>query len=753
MSSFDKNQSIMKTTVTTTITLFLCAILYAQNTHNLDFETLKNETAKGWTTFGTGDYKVSFDTSIAQNGNISGAIASTGSNTQFKALAYTIPADFGGKKIKLSGYLKTENVTNGWAGLWLRVDPEISFDNMRSRNIDGTNDWKKYEIELKLGNKAKQIVFGGILSGTGKIWVDNLEITIDGKPIDQAPEKELDKVQQDQEFNTGSAITFGNLNTQQIDNLDLLGRVWGFLKYYHPEIAKGNVNWDYELFRVLPKYHNAKTTTERDVVLINWIDKLGNVEICKKCKDVSEDAFLKPDLDWITSSSISKNLSDKLLYIQQNRNQDEHYYIGMMPSVGNPEFKNENAYSDMTYPDAGFRLLSVYRYWNMINYFFPNKHLTDKDWDSCLAEYIPKFINAKNELEYELVVLQMIADINDTHANLWGGNDKIQEQRGDFFSPVHVRFIENQLVVDDFFDEEKRKATGLEIGDVITHINGKSVDALVEDMNPFYPASNQPTRLRDISFDILRSSKNSLELTVNRQERPMNVTLDLFNKSNFSGYYRWYPKRTERSFKKINNDVGYVTLQNITVEDISLLKEAFKDTKGIIVDIRNYPSTFVPFKLGNYLNSNRSDFVKFTQGSVNQPGEFLHREGHKVGVNKGLTYKGQKVIILVNELSQSQAEYTAMAFRAGDRTTIIGSTTAGADGNVSSIVLPGGLSTMISGIGVQYPDGNETQRIGIVPDVEVKPTIAGITEGRDELMEKALELINQNISKTETIKD
>jgi C-terminal processing protease CtpA/Prc len=49
---------------------------------------------------------------------------------------------------------------------------------------------------------------------------------------------------------------------------------------------------------------------------------------------------------------------------------------------------------------------------------------------------------------------------------------------------------------------------------------------------------------------------------------------------------------------------------------------------------------------------------------------------------------------------------------------------------------------MISGIGVYYPDGKETQRIGIVPDIVVKPTIKGISEGRDEPLEKALEIIN-----------
>jgi C-terminal processing protease CtpA/Prc len=72
---------------------------------------------------------------------------------------------------------------------------------------------------------------------------------------------------------------------------------------------------------------------------------------------------------------------------------------------------------------------------------------------------------------------------------------------------------------------------------------------------------------------------------------------------------------------------------------------------------------------------------------------------------------------------------------------VVGSTTAGADGNVSQIILPGGLSTMISGIGVFYPDKRPTQRVGIVADVEVRPTIAGIRAGRDEVLEEALRQI------------
>ncbi len=85
-----------------------------------------------------------------------------------------------------------------------------------------------------------------------------------------------------------------------------------------------------------------------------------------------------------------------------------------------------------------------------------------------------------------------------------------------------------------------------------------------------------------------------------------------------------------------------------------------------------------------------------------------------------------------------------MALRAGDNTTIIGSQTAGADGNVSSISFPGDLRTWISGLGVYYPDGTATQRVGIVPDIEVHPTVEGITQGRDEVLERAVEVIRAN---------
>jgi C-terminal processing protease CtpA/Prc len=138
----------------------------------------------------------------------------------------------------------------------------------------------------------------------------------------------------------------------------------------------------------------------------------------------------------------------------------------------------------------------------------------------------------------------------------------------------------------------------------------------------------------------------------------------------------------------------------------------------------------------------KTPFVKFSNCSIEFPGLFTFTKATVVGEKNKNYYRG-KVVILTNEISQSSSEFHAMAYRSNPNATVIGSTTAAADGNVSAFSLPGGISTMISAIGVYYPDGMETQRIGIVPNIEVKPTIQGVKKEQDELIEKAIEVINQ----------
>jgi C-terminal processing protease CtpA/Prc len=164
-----------------------------------------------------------------------------------------------------------------------------------------------------------------------------------------------------------------------------------------------------------------------------------------------------------------------------------------------------------------------------------------------------------------------------------------------------------------------------------------------------------------------------------------------------------------------------------------------RGTEGLIIDIRNYPSEFVVYALGSLLVDSETGFARFTHPDPSNPGAFYW--GATASLSPEQPHYPGRVVILVDETSMSQAEYTSMALRVAPGSVVVGSTTAGADGNVSRFPLPGGLQSMISGLGVYYPDGRPTQRVGIVPDLFVTPTIAGIRDGRDEVLEAALRQI------------
>mgnify|MGYP001221281560 CR=1 FL=1 len=738
----------MKKPVFTFLLLFLATTAYCQaqvetTVFNLDFEKVENDSPVGWSDFGNSSYHIALDAVQVKNGNYAASIEFKEGTPEFRAWEFVIPHSYPGKKITLTGYIKTENVTDGYAGLWMRIDPNIAFDNMGNRGVTGTTDWTKYEITLDMNpGRTTQIVVGGLLVGKGKMWLDDLNITIDGKAIESlAPYERVPlPADKDKEFDEGSQITAIVLDNNQIEHLKQLGLIWGFLKYHHPAIAKGDYNWDYELFRILPAVLQTKSQKELDKLFIDWIHRLGEFPILTRPTVQSPEVKLEPDLDWITNSGFSSELSALLMKVKNAGNPEEHYYIDFVPNVGNPVFNNESGYSSMTYPDAGYRLLALFRYWNIIQYYFPYKHLIEEDWKQVLKEFIPKLNAAEDETAYTLAVLKLIERVHDTHANVWGGNPVLRNYFGLNYAPVELTFVEGKPLVTGFYDEQLGEETGLKVGDQIATINKKPVEEIIKGLEKYSPASNYPTKLRDIAGKLLRTNDTEIGVEFIRNGNRVSKTLKTFPASELTITSKF--QSADTSFRLINKDIAYINHGSLQRNHLPEIWKEIKNTKGLIIDIRNYPSDFPIFDLGRYLMPERTPFVKFTRGSIENPGLFTFTEPLYIGTENEEYYKG-KVVILINEVSQSSAEYHTMAYRVHPNATVIGSTTAAADGNVSGFMLPGGISTMITGIGVYYPDGRETQRIGIVPDIEAKPSIQGVIEGRDELMEKAIEVINK----------
>lgn len=715
------------------------------------------------------------DTSVVHSGKAAARIERTSTSPRnFSSLTKALTIDFAGQRLELRGWIRTEAVS-GFAGLWLREDgPDgtLEFDNMQSRRLRGTNDWAEYSISLPVHPGARGLFFGFLLNGTGKAWVDDLQLLVDGKPIWQAAKIEWAETvfDRDHEFDDGSKVTLSALTPGQIENLATLARVWGFLKYHHPTVTRGELHWDYELFRLLPRVLAARDQAAANATLLNWIDRLGPLEFGVRSSPPEEEIALRPDLAWLDDNvRVGEALSARLRAVRDTRFTGQ-FYVSLVPGVGNPVFKNEPAYPDMRFPDAGYQLLGLFRLWNIIRYWSPYRDLVDGEWDATLTEFIPRIALAPSKDAYQLELMAFIARISDTHANLWSSL-QLRPPVGEGELPVVVRFVEGQAVVTEVLPTPDKLSASLQHGDVIVAIDNTPVDEWVRRWSPFYAASNEPTRLRDIARVLTRGPLGPVKLRIRRGSDEFDIGARRLASAELPEKRRTHdlPGPT---FHLLSRDVAYLKLSSVKAADVSEYLRQAGATQGWIIDLRNYPAEAVLFDLGALFVDHGTPFARFTQPNLENPGQFSFtgsaslsperppgRElarGDSSNILSQPTFAAPvdfpqwnpqsqarytgKIVVLVDEVTQSAAEYTAMALRAAGA-VVVGSMTAGADGNVAKIPLPGGLHTMISGIGVYYPDKRPTQRIGIVPDVKVEPTIAGIRAARDELLEEALRQI------------
>ena len=530
-------------------------------------------------------------------------------------------------------------------------------------------------------------------------------------------------------------IAFSQTNLTQTQKLATTCKVWGFLKYYHPRVANGDFDWDKQLLEVLPKVEQAKTKEEFSKILENWINSLGEIkQIAPIVKPKEIEYFDKNfDLSWFSDTKVfSKNLSQKLKFIEENRFQGEQHYVGVLGG-GNIFVKNET-YSSYPFGEKNYRMLALFSYWNIMEYFFPYKYLMDTKWDITLEEMLPLFIKLQSDNDFYLGMQKLTVKLNDSHVTFY----KYEKANRNYF-PAKCKIIDEKIVVTEIFADSLAKADDIKIGDVITKVNNKTIKEIIQENRDVISSSNEASYLGRLVKKIMCGSTDSVTLEFLKEGK---YTTRVINWYDYHDSHRNEYKKgagKKEKFKILENNIGYVNMGILKEKNVTEMTEKLNPTQAIIFDMRNYPNnTFED--ISKFLNDKEKIFAIYTIPDLSYPGKFKWEEGTASGTENTNNYKG-KVIVLLNEESISQSEWTAMCFQTAGNTTIIGSQTAGADGNVSEIDYIKAFHNRFTGIGVYYPDKRETQRIGIIPDIEVKPTIKGIQEGKDEVLERAIKFI------------
>ncbi len=693
---------------------------------------------------GSPEETVAIDHSIKHSGQRSARISRTATAAgTFSSLRSSVLLSFRGRTIELRGYLRTDAVSDS-AGLWLREDgdtPGLQYADMRAAQLKGNSEWKEYSLTLPLHADATRLAFGVTLEGTGTVWADDLQVRVDGSPIWNAPPAERPQtvLDRDQAFVDGSNIALTELSPVQVERLARLAKLWGFLKYHHPALTNGTRHWDFELFRQIPPLLIVADDAAVNALFLAWTKGLGEVK-SQPGTAVSGDVAVAADDDWIDDRQTwGLELSRMLRAIRAaHTNDDQPQFYVSLTRIGNPQFTHELPYPDITLPDAGYQLLGLFRFWNMVEYWAPYRPLIDGNWDAILREFIPRVALARSSEEYQLAMMALIGRVSDTHANLWSSL-LVRPPTGPGTIPAVFRFIEGEPTVVKLLPISAQPPSELRLGDVVTTIDGRQVRELAREWTPFYAASNNPARLRNIASFMGRGPLGQVTLQVRRSDEIATVTCARVPMGKLPAALVVDHERAGPAFQRLSPAVAYLKLSSAEERDVPGFLERTLESKGWIIDLRGYPHGNFQQVLGGHFVDNRTPFARATKGDLAHPGTFVFER--PLAITSELPrYKG-KVVVLVDEATQSAAEFQAMAFRSAPNAIVVGSTTAGADGNITRCSIPGGFFAMFSGLGVYYPDKRPTQRVGIVPDIEAKPTQRGIRAGRDEVMETALRVI------------
>lgn len=142
-----------------------------------------------------------------------------------------------------------------------------------------------------------------------------------------------------------------------------------------------------------------------------------------------------------------------------------NHYCSYVYAKGNLDFSGEKPYESPAYPDEGHRLLALFRYWNIIYYFFPYRYLVGSDWEETLDEFIPKVKNADDATACHLAIRELTARINDGHAATI--SRVLSEYWGISLPPFEVLSLEGRTIVTNVYTHLPASAGGLRTGDII----------------------------------------------------------------------------------------------------------------------------------------------------------------------------------------------------------------------------------------------------------------------------------------------
>jgi hypothetical protein len=706
----------------------------------------------GWRHYPTAGYAAELDSIDPHEGRWAGRLtgqAGTPPNSFGNLMQGTGAAPYRGKRIRYRAWVRTDLPGAGRAVLWLRVDRPDGrmgfFDNMGARPITGRTGWQAYEIVGDVAPDAQAITFGMLIVGEGRAWLDQASFEVVG----EAPRAEAARP----------------VTARGLENLAAFTRLLGYVRYFHPSDQAAATDWNAFAIAGVRAVEGAPGAARLAAVLDSLFRPIApTVEVRVGDPRPAAREGDRPrgeSLRWWRHQGVGMGPAD--------RPSPYHSVRASLPSSGAlPDSVPDPArplpvrlgggvsalvplavYADArgtlphaaapppaaaetaTGDDRATRLADVALGWNVFQHFYPYFDVTDVDWAAELRTALRAAATDAGECDFLVTLRRMVAALDDGHGAVH------HPCEGPMLTPrVQVESVEGRPTLTAVAPGTE----GVRPGDVVLRIDGLPADSILR-ARAALVSSATPQWRRFLANALLLSGRDSV----------VRVSVEHAGGDTATVRLRRVPPVQEAGSKpppvaELRPGIWYVDLDRVTTPQLQAALPQLERAAGLVFDLRGYPRSLDPFVFFSHLIREPATSAQWNVPVVTRPDHvgWHWQSGGRWELRPVSPYLAAPRVFITDGRAISYAESVmgiVEAYRLGE---IVGEPTAGTNGNVNPFELPGGYGVTWTGMQVLKHDGSRHHGVGIHPTVAVRRTRAGVAAGRDEQLERAVEVVTRS---------
>lgn len=666
-----------------------------------------------------------------------------------------------GTRLRLGSKVRIEG--DGRVQMWMRVDrvggATGAFDNMGNRPLTrGFGGWTSASIELDVDNDAASLAFGFMVFGSSTVaFIDDVVVEAVGAA---APMQEATQPMP--------------LTPRGLANLRAATKLLSYVRFFHPsDQAVGVASWDHVALALVEAAEPATDAADlarrlREVIapiaptveiwaggvdaapapaaapaeatsVRSWthrgagtLSKRSGMNIYSSSVDAA--AFKPGD----AASSVTKPLDGGVsCRIPVRVFADAQ---GTLPHGETPETLRKDATRvRLVDTNRATRLAGVALAWGVFQHFFPyfapDGELTQEAWEAALSAALEKAAADATSEAYAATLATLVAALHDGHGAVMGGSATPRTML-----PFLFEWAGDDLVVVGLAPNAPSE---VRVGDVVVAIDGKPIAECEAEVSKRISAATLGWR-RFVSASAIASFGAAGDQARMQLRSPDGAEYSLaVNKVPNQQIQGGAAKRPANG-SEVAPGVVYFNLDRADAAALAAAMPKLESAKGLVFDLRGYPDQ-AAYELIQHLVDEPATSARWMVPLVTKP----DREGW-TWIESGRWQMPPlkprlhaPVAFVTDGRAISYAESIMGIVEAYKLGEIVGSTTAGTNGNVNPFELPGGYGVSWTGMRVMKHDGTRHHGVGIAPTVPVTPTAKGIAAGRDEVLEKAIEVVKR----------